>query len=299
MKWPSPWGDGFPGWHIECSAMSLKHLGERFDIHTGGIDLKFPHHEDEIAQSEGALGHRVVSVWMHGEFLTMADAKMAKSAGNILRVADLPAMGYEPLAFRYLALTAHYRSKLDFTADAMHAAASGLARLRRAVAAAPMSPLTWRPSRWRPTAHASPMRSPTTSACRAPWRSPTRSRPADLTDAQRRALLLDFDRVLGLSLDAPVAGGAAARGRRRAPRAPRRRARRPRLGHLRRPARRARRPGRRGPRHRRRPGGDRCRRHPPPPVLATRGPARDRLIRRTTSCRSGSTSSWTRRCDAA
>ena len=123
MKWPSPWGDGFPGWHIECSAMSLKHLGERFDIHTGGIDLKFPHHEDEIAQSEGALGHRVVSLWMHGEFLTMADAKMAKSTGNVIRVADLPAMGYEPIAFRYLALTAHYRSKLDFTADAVHAIA--------------------------------------------------------------------------------------------------------------------------------------------------------------------------------
>ena len=80
MQWPSPWGDGFPGWHIECSAMSLKHLGERFDIHTGGIDLKVPHHEDEIAQSEGALGHEVVSIWMHGEFLTMDDAKMAKSA---------------------------------------------------------------------------------------------------------------------------------------------------------------------------------------------------------------------------
>ena len=106
MKWPSPWGDGFPGWHIECSAMSLKHLGERFDVHTGGIDLKFPHHEDEIAQSEGALRHPVVSVWLHGEFLTMDDAKMAKSKGNIIRVADLPDLGYEPLAFRYLALTA-------------------------------------------------------------------------------------------------------------------------------------------------------------------------------------------------
>ncbi|HET7520314.1 MAG TPA: cysteine--tRNA ligase, partial [Candidatus Limnocylindria bacterium] len=74
MKWPSPWGEGFPGWHIECSAMSMKYLGERFDIHTGGIDLKFPHHEDEIAQSEGMTGHPVVSIWMHGEFLTLADA---------------------------------------------------------------------------------------------------------------------------------------------------------------------------------------------------------------------------------
>ena len=82
MKWPSPWGDGFPGWHIECSAMSMKYLGERFDIHTGGIDLKFPHHEDEIAQSEGVTGHPVVSVWLHGEFLTLADAKMASRRGT-------------------------------------------------------------------------------------------------------------------------------------------------------------------------------------------------------------------------
>ncbi len=174
MRWPSPWGEGFPGWHIECSAMSLKHLGERFDVHTGGIDLKFPHHEDEIAQSEGALGHKVVNVWMHGEFLTMADAKMAKSAGNIIRVADLPELGHEPLVFRYLALTAHYRSKLDFTADAMHAASSGLARLRRAARGRTRRSISRR-SRWRATARASPMRSPTTSPHRRRSRSRTRS----------------------------------------------------------------------------------------------------------------------------
>ena len=205
MKWPSPWGDGFPGWHIECSAMSLKHLGKRFDIHTGGIDLKFPHHEDEIAQSEGALGHRVVSIWMHGEFLTMADAKMAKSTGNVIRVADLPAMGYEPIAFRYLALTAHYRSKLDFTEAAMHAAASGLARLRRAVAASDDAPVDL---------SAEPMasyRARFTGAVADDLGTPRALAVAhevasadDLTEAQRRALLLDFDRVLGLSLDAPA-----------------------------------------------------------------------------------------------
>ena len=217
MKWPSPWGDGFPGWHIECSAMSLKHLGERFDIHTGGIDLKFPHHEDEIAQSEGALGHPVVSIWMHGEFLTMADAKMAKSTGNVVRVADLPARGYEPLAFRYLALTAHYRSKLDFTEDAMHAAASGLARLRRAVAAAPSDPveLADEPmARYRARftdAVADDLGTPRALAIAHEVASAT-----DLADAQRRTLLLDFDRVLGLSLDAappaadaPLPEGAA------------------------------------------------------------------------------------------
>lgn len=203
MKWPSPWGEGFPGWHIECSAMSLKHLGERFDIHTGGIDLKFPHHEDEIAQSEGALGHQVVGTWMHGEFLTMHDAKMAKSTGNILRVADLADLGFEPLAFRYLALTAHYRSKLDFSADAMHAAASGLARLRRA-AVGPNDPVdlgsepmaTYRAGFV--TAVADDLGIP-----RALALAHQVAAAEDLTDAQRRALLLDFDRVLGLSLDAP------------------------------------------------------------------------------------------------
>jgi cysteinyl-tRNA synthetase len=210
MKWPSPWGDGFPGWHIECSAMSLKHLGERFDIHTGGIDLKFPHHEDEIAQSEGALGHDVVGVWMHGEFLTMDDAKMAKSAGNIIRVADLPDLGYEPLVFRHLALMAHYRSKLDFTADAMHAAASGLERLRRAVADAPDDPGV--------DLHAEPIASfrdrfvaAITDDLGLPRALAVAHEVASansLEPAQRRALLLDFDRVLGLSLDAPAPDGA-------------------------------------------------------------------------------------------
>jgi cysteinyl-tRNA synthetase len=205
MRWPSPWGDGFPGWHIECSAMSLKHLGERFDVHTGGIDLKFPHHEDEIAQSEGALGHPVVSVWMHGEFLTMDDAKMAKSAGNIIRVAELPDLGHEPLTFRYLALTAHYRSKLDFTADAMHAAASGLARLRRAASGLDDSvelsdePMAGYRARFA-DAIADDLATPKGLAIAHEVAS-----TPDLTDAQRRALLLDFDRVLGLSLDAPVA----------------------------------------------------------------------------------------------
>ena len=89
MKWPSPWGEGFPGWHIECSAMSMKYLGDRFDIHTGGNDLRFPHHEDEIAQSEGAVGHQVVSIWVHGGHLRLSGQKIAKSTGNVVRVADL------------------------------------------------------------------------------------------------------------------------------------------------------------------------------------------------------------------
>jgi cysteinyl-tRNA synthetase len=214
MKWPSPWGEGFPGWHIECSAMSLKHLGERFDIHTGGIDNKFPHHEDEIAQSEGALGHQVVSIWMHGEFLTLDDAKMAKSAGNIIRVTDLPSKGHEPLEFRYLALTAQYRSRLDFTADAMHAAASGLARLRRAAEAGDepvdLGAATMAAYRERfADAIADDLATPRALAIAHEVAS-----APDLTDPQRRAVLLDFDRVLGLDLgtaraDEPLPAGAA------------------------------------------------------------------------------------------
>jgi len=214
MKWPSPWGPGFPGWHIECSVMSIRYLGERFDIHTGGIDLKFPHHEDEIAQSDGALGHQVVKAWMHGEFLTLADAKMAKSAGNIIRVSELPEKGFAPLDFRYLALTAHYRSKLDFTEAAMHAAASGLARLRRAAAegAGGGEGLTDGGS---VDLAADPMaayRERFVAAISDDLGIPAALALAhavaaadDLTPAQRRALLLDFDRVLGLSLEAAPA----------------------------------------------------------------------------------------------
>jgi cysteinyl-tRNA synthetase len=207
MKWASPWGEGFPGWHIECSAMSMKYLGERFDIHTGGIDLKFPHHEDEIAQSEGATGHQVVNVWMHGEFLTLDDAKMAKSAGNIIRVSELPQKGFTPLEFRYLALTAHYRSKLDFTEHAMQAAASGLRRLRRSVAEAGTEDASADLS-------AEPMagyRARFVEAISDDLAMPAAvavahavAAASDLSDQQRGTLLLDFDRVLGLDLTAPA-----------------------------------------------------------------------------------------------
>jgi len=131
MKWPSPWGDGFPGWHIECSAMSTKHLGEEFDIHTGGVDNIFPHHEDERAQSEGALGKQVVRYWVHGQHLLVDGLKMAKSTGNVYTLRDLQSRGFEAMAFRYLCATAHYRHRLNFTFDALRAAAIGLNRLRQ------------------------------------------------------------------------------------------------------------------------------------------------------------------------
>jgi cysteinyl-tRNA synthetase len=134
MKWDSPWGEGFPGWHIECSAMSMKYLGERFDIHTGGVDLIFPHHEDEIAQSEGAVGHPVVSNWIHGGHLRLGELKMAKSKGNTVRISDLEEMGFDPLSFRYVTFQTRYRSEMDFSEDSMRAADQHVRRLRRRMA---------------------------------------------------------------------------------------------------------------------------------------------------------------------
>jgi len=131
--WPSPWGPGFPGWHIECSAMSMSLLGDRFDIHTGGSDNVFPHHEAEIAQSEGVTGHRVVTCWMHGGLLMLGGSRMAKSAGNFFRVSELEELGFDPLAFRYLALQAKYRTKLDFSTDGLAGADRALRQLRERV----------------------------------------------------------------------------------------------------------------------------------------------------------------------
>jgi cysteinyl-tRNA synthetase len=141
LKWPTArWGDGFPGWHLECSAMAMRHLGPRFDIHTGGIDNVFPHHEDEIAQSAPIVGGPPARTWVHGEFLQVGGQKMAKSAGNIERVAALPERGIDPLAFRYLALTSRYRHKLEYTTESLAGAAAGLNSLRsrlRALGPAP------------------------------------------------------------------------------------------------------------------------------------------------------------------
>ncbi len=131
LKWPTPrWGDGFPGWHLECSAMAMRYLGAQFDIHTGGIDNIFPHHEDEIAQSEPIGGAVPARYWVHGEFLLSAGHKMAKSAGNFQRVTELVDRGIDPLALRYLTLTSKYGRKLDYSDRSLDAAASGLASLR-------------------------------------------------------------------------------------------------------------------------------------------------------------------------
>lgn len=122
MHWESPWGDGFPGWHIECSAMSMKYLGETIDIHTGGIDHIPVHHPNEIAQSEGATGKQFVKYWVHYAFLMVDRQKMSKSLGNFYRIADVIAKGVDPLSLRYFYLTAHYRKQLNFTWEALTAA---------------------------------------------------------------------------------------------------------------------------------------------------------------------------------
>jgi cysteinyl-tRNA synthetase len=127
--WPSPFGEGRPGWHIECSAMSIKALGETFDLHLGGEDLKFPHHEDEIAQSEGATGKPFVKFWLHGAHLLVEGKKMSKSLGNFFTLRDLLAKGFTGREVRYLLLTAHYRETFNFTLDGLHGAKSALARI--------------------------------------------------------------------------------------------------------------------------------------------------------------------------
>ncbi len=125
LHWPSPWGTGFPGWHIECSAISSKFLGQPFDLHTGGVDHIGTHHENEIAQSEAAFGKPLAKYWLHGEFLLVDRAKMAKSEKNFFTLADLQKHGANPLAYRYLVLSTHYRSPLNFSWESLEAAQSG------------------------------------------------------------------------------------------------------------------------------------------------------------------------------
>src|SRR3954467_6205392 len=142
-SWDSPWGPGRPGWHIECSAMSMKYLGETFDIHCGGVDLIFPHHENEIAQSESATGKPFVHLWLHSEHLIVDGQKMSKSLGNQYTLADLLARGASLRALRYLFLSVHYRQKLNFTWDSLDAAAGALKRvdeMRFRLAHAALSP---------------------------------------------------------------------------------------------------------------------------------------------------------------
>ena len=131
MKWDSPWGQSYPGWHIECSAMGQKYLGEQFDIHTGGIDLIPTHHENEIAQSKGYCGKIPAKYWLHGEYLLINGGKMSKSLGNVYLLKDIINKGFNPLSYRLFTYSSHYRNKLNFTWEGMEAAEKSLERLKK------------------------------------------------------------------------------------------------------------------------------------------------------------------------
>ena len=205
LKWPSPWGDGFPGWHIECSAMSTKYLGEHFDIHTGGVDNIFPHHEGELAQSAGAFGKPFVQMWVHGQHLLADGVKMSKSTANDYTLEDLEAKSFDPMAYRYLCLTVRYSTRLNFTFSALKAAQRGLQRLRNRVwewaivASANASDIeteSWRERFWSHVNSDLDMPGALALTCEM-----TRS---DMSVKSKLGLLLEFDRILGLNLESVV-----------------------------------------------------------------------------------------------
>jgi cysteinyl-tRNA synthetase len=202
LKWPSPWGEGFPGWHIECSAMSMKHLGDRFDIHTGGNDNKFPHHEDEIAQSEGYTGHPVVSIWVHGGFLRLSGQKIAKSAKNVILVPELRERGIDPLAFRLLCFGTRYRSEMDFSWEALEGSNVRLRSLRQRTAGwGPAAP----PPAW--SSGAQDLDRAFSDAIADDLDMPralvavSELERSDLDGAEKYSLLASWDQVLGLDLE--------------------------------------------------------------------------------------------------
>ena len=206
MAWDSPWGRGFPGWHIECSAMSIKYLGEHFDLHTGGVDNIFPHHEDEIAQSEGFSGQQFVNYWIHAQHLLADGQKMAKSTGNAYTCAEIEARGFDPLALRYFYTTALYRSRLNFTFRALQAAQTSLGRLRelayqlllqsdeeRVFSEEPLETYAWRDAFLAEVEQDLNM----PRAMSVVWNM---LRSKELSPTSRVRLLLDWDRILGFDL---------------------------------------------------------------------------------------------------
>lgn len=213
MAWESPWGRGFPGWHIECSAMSIKYLGLHFDIHTGGVDNIFPHHEDEIAQSESFTGQPYANYWIHGQHLLADGQKMAKSTGNAYTRMDIEARGFDPLSLRYFYTTALYRSRLNFTFRALQAAQISLERLRGYAyqllqvsdrsAALSLDPLPQDP---RQTAFLEAVENDLNipRAMAVVWNM---LRADELDPSTRVRLLLDFDRILGFGLREYLLGG--------------------------------------------------------------------------------------------
>lgn len=195
MEWESPWGVGFPGWHIECSAMAAKYLGPFFDIHCGGEDHIPVHHTNEIAQTQAYHGTNLANFWLHGYFLQLHDAKMAKSAGDFLRLQTVIDRGYDPLVYRLFCLNAHYRSKLSFAWESMDSAATALERLRTAVyeLGSAGSPDTAFIDRFRESIN-NDLNMPQTIALT--WEVVK----SDLPDPTKKATIVEFDKVLGLRL---------------------------------------------------------------------------------------------------
>jgi len=208
QEWDSPWGRGFPGWHLECSAMSVAYLGPHFDIHTGGIDHVPVHHTNEVAQTEAAYDvHPWVNVWMHNDFLDLGGEKISKSKGHTLALDDLVERGIEPLVFRYFLLQAHYRQQQAFSWEEIEAAATGYRRLLRA-AIAVRDAAGAVPASERDAVEA--LRARFWDAVRDDLNAPRalavawEAARSGLSAASQRSLLLDFERWLGLGLDTEV-----------------------------------------------------------------------------------------------
>jgi cysteinyl-tRNA synthetase len=199
LRWPSPWGEGFPGWHIECSAISRKILGQPFDIHTGAVDLIGTHHINEIAQSEAAFGVPLAQRWMHGEFLLINNGRMGKSEGNAYTLAYLKEKGFSPLDFRYLCLTANYRTQLNFTWESLQAARTTLNKLYDfARSTTPSGTLLEQYDQQFTAAINDDLNLPKALAVAWEMLNDEKFLPAD-----KMTSLLKFDKVLGLGLDQP------------------------------------------------------------------------------------------------
>ncbi len=208
MEWDSPWGVGFPGWHIECSAMAMKYLGHTLDIHCGGIDHVTIHHTNEIAQSEAATGQKYVNYWVHGEFLILRSGKMSKSGGTFVTLDVLKEKGYEPLAYRYLCLGAHYRTQLEFSYESMDSAAKSLKNLRTLCAQAKAAA----DGKAQETDHSRAWKQKFTAAMEDDLNAPKAlaltweaARSAELTPAEKLDFLQFADTILSLDLFAQPA----------------------------------------------------------------------------------------------
>lgn len=196
MEWESPWGVGFPGWHIECSAMSKKYLGVPFDVHTGGVDHIAVHHENEIAQTEGAEGVLEAKIWMHSEFLTVNGGKMSKSLGNLYTLDQLEEKGVDPLAYRFMLLGVHYRAKLNFSFEGLEAAQNALHKLRAFVRSAG-KPGEVEPQNLRSFDAALDDDVNTPQALAILWKMLD---DKDMNAADKLATVLEFDKIFGLKL---------------------------------------------------------------------------------------------------